>query len=85
MCLARDFVRIPKPAKIEMSLAIRRLPKEANGQCALCETQGELLFWDSNLGGRVCSNCVPFLEVAEIELVAAKCGHPDDMLVYRNP
>ena len=68
-----------------MSLAIRRLLKEAIGQCALCKNQGELLFWDSNLGGRICQDCVPFLDAAEIELVAAKRGHPDDILVYRDP
>jgi hypothetical protein len=30
-------------------------------------------------------NCKPFLEAAEIGLVAAKCGHPSDTLVFLNP
>jgi hypothetical protein len=37
------------------------------------------------LGGRICKDCEPFLEAAEIALVAAKCGHPSDTLVFRNP
>jgi len=68
-----------------MSLSIRPLIKKALGRCALCKTQRELLFWDSNLGGRICKDCEPFLEAAEIALVAAKCGHPSDTLVFRNP
>jgi hypothetical protein len=61
-----------------MSLSIRPLPKKALGECALCKTQRELSSWDSNLGGRICENCEPFLEAAEVALVAAKCGHPSD-------
>jgi hypothetical protein len=37
------------------------------------------------LGRRICEDCEPFLEAAEIALVAAKCGHPADTLVFRNP
>jgi len=72
-------------ATIKMSLSIRPLFKRALGECALCNTQQELSSWDSNLGARICENCEPFLEAAEIRLVAAKCGHPSDTLVFRNP
>jgi len=68
-----------------MSLAIRALPKAVLGVCALCKTEQELSSWDSNLGGRICPECEPFLEAAETALVAAKCGHPDDSIVLRNP
>lgn len=68
-----------------MRLAIRPLPMTVPGVCALCKTQQELSSWDSNLGGRVCRDCEPFLEAAETALVAAKCGHPDDTLVLRDP
>jgi len=68
-----------------MSLSIRSLVKKAVGECALCNVQRELASWDSNLGGRICEDCEPFLEAAEIALVAAKCGHPADTLVFRNP
>ena len=68
-----------------MSLAIRPLPKRVLGECALCNTQRELSSWDSNLGGRICEDCEPFLEAAEVALVAAKCGHAADTLVFRNP
>jgi hypothetical protein len=51
----------------------------------LCNTQRELSSWDSNLASRICEDCEPFLEAAEIALMAAKCGHPSDMLVFRNP
>jgi hypothetical protein len=57
-----------------MSLSIRRLVKKASGHCALCHSQGELSSWDSNLGGRICGDCEPFLEAAERSLVAAKSG-----------
>jgi hypothetical protein len=68
-----------------MSLAIRPLLEKALGKCGLCNTQQELSFWDSNLGGRICWDCEAFLGAAEIALVAAKCGHPADILVFRNP
>ncbi len=57
-----------------MSLSIRPLLKKAFGECALCKTQRELSSWDSNLAGRICEDCEPFLGAAEIALVAAKCG-----------
>ena len=62
-----------------MSLAIRALPKAVLGVCALCKTEQELSAWDSNLGGRICRECEPFLDAAETALVAAKCGHPYDI------
>jgi len=68
-----------------MSLSIRSLVKKTVGECALCNVQRELASWDSNLGRRICEDCEPFLEAAEIALVAAKCGHPADTLVFRNP
>jgi hypothetical protein len=68
-----------------MSLSIRPLLKKALGECAFCKTQQELSSWDSNLAGRICENCEPFLEAAEIGLVAAKFGHPSDTLVFLNP
>ena len=76
---------IPKTTDVNMSLSIRRLLKKASGHCALCHTQRELSSWDSNLGGRICEDCEVFLEAAEFALVAAKCGHPPDTLVFRNP
>lgn len=69
----------------KMSLAIRPLTQKVFGECAMCNTQQELWFWDSNLGDRVCQGCEPFLKAAEIALVAVKCSHPDEMLVFRNP
>ena len=69
----------------QVSVSIRALPKKAIGECRLCTTQGELLFWDADLSGRICQECEPFLEGAETALVAAKCGHPTDFLVFRNP
>jgi hypothetical protein len=68
-----------------MSLSIRPLVKKALAECALCKTQRDLAFWDSNLGGRVCEECAPLLEAAEIALVVAKCSHPGDTLIFRNP
>jgi len=68
-----------------MSLAIRPLLKTAVGQCSLCDTVAELWAWDSNLGGRICRECEPYLEAAEIALVASKLGHPQETLVFRNP
>ena len=68
-----------------MSLAIRTLPMAVWGMCALCKTEQELSSWDSNLGGRICRDCEPFLEAAETALVAAKYGHPCDTLVLRDP
>jgi len=75
----------PKSTNIKMSLAIRPLLKKVLGKCGLCNTQQELSLWDSNLGGRICLGCEPFLRAAEILLMAAKCGHPSDTLVFRNP
>jgi hypothetical protein len=66
-------------------LAIRPLLKKALGECGLCNTRRELSSWDSNLCGRICDDCEPFLEAAEIGLVAAKCDHPSDTLVFLNP
>ena len=80
-----DFLCVPKTTNIKMSLSIRPLLKKALGECAFCKTQQELSSWDSNLGRRICEDCEPFLEAAEIALVAAKCGHPADTLVFRNP
>ena len=51
----------------------------------MCKNEGELPWWDSNLGSRICQYCEPFLEAAEIALVEVKCGHPSDTLVFRNP
>jgi hypothetical protein len=68
-----------------MSLAIRPLLNKALGECGLWNTQQELSFWDSNLCSRICENCESFLEAGEIALVAAKCSHPSDMLIFRNP
>lgn len=68
-----------------MSLAIRPLLKKALGKCGLCNTQQELSFWDSNLCDRICDDCEPFLGEAENALVAAKCSHPSDTLIFRNP
>ena len=48
-----------------MSLAIRALPMAVRGVCALCKTEQDLSSWDSNLGGRVCPECEPFLDAAE--------------------
>ena len=45
----------------------------------------ELSSWHSNFGGRICEEREPFLEAAEVALVAAKCGHPAETLVFRNP
>ena len=83
--LTRNFLCVPKTTNIKMSLSIRPLLKKALGECALCNTQQELSSWDSNLAGRICENCEPFLEAAEIGLVAAKFGHPSDTLVFLNP
>ena len=69
----------------KMSLSIRPLIRKTVAKCVMCNTHRELAFWDSNLGGRICEECEPFLEVAEIALVVAKCSHPDDTLVFRNP
>jgi hypothetical protein len=68
-----------------MSLAIRPLAIAAHGECKLCANQRELSAWDSNLGGRICGECEPFLVVAEIVLVANGCAHPADTLIFRNP
>jgi hypothetical protein len=67
-----------------MSVSIRALPKKAIGACGLCTTEGELPFWDSDLAGRICQECAPFLRAAEVLLVGAKCGHPADFLIFRN-
>jgi hypothetical protein len=68
-----------------MSFAIRPLTKKNWGDCQLCKSRVELLFWDSDLGGRVCQDCEPFLGDAEIALVSADCWHPSDSLVFHNP
>ena len=80
-----DLLSVPKTKKFKMSLAIRPLLTKTRGECALCKSQRELSSWDSNLAGRICEDCKPFLEAAEVALVAAKCGHPSDQLVFRNP
>ena len=72
-------------ANIQMGLAIRPLAIAAPGECKLCVKLQELLFWDSNLGGRICGECKPFLEAAEVVLVANGCAHPADTLIFRNP
>jgi hypothetical protein len=77
--------RLIKNRRTVMSLAIRGLPMAVRGVCALCKTEQELSSWDSNLGGRVCRDCEPFLDAAENALVAAKYGHPCDTLVLSNP
>ena len=68
-----------------MSLSIRPLSKRVLGECALCNTQRELSCWDSSLGSRICQDCEPFLEAAEVALVVANCDHPDYTLVFRDP
>ena len=68
-----------------MRLAIRPLPIAVSGECKLCATQQKLSAWDSNLGGRICQECEPFLEAAEGVLVSNGCAHPSDNLVFRNP
>jgi len=68
-----------------MSVSIRLLPKQTDGECRLCSTRQELQFWDSDLAGRICQDCEPFLATAEIALIASKFGHPSDFLVFRNP
>jgi len=79
------FCALRDSAINKMSLSIRPLFEKVVAECALCNTQRELAFWDSNLGGRICEECEPFLEAAEIALVVAKCSHPADTLVFRNP
>ena len=74
-----------KAMNSKLSLSIRPLPKKALGECAVCNAQRGPSFWDSNLGGRICEDCEPVLRAAEIALVAAKCGHPAETLVFRNP
>jgi hypothetical protein len=68
-----------------MNLTIRPFPKRVLCECVLCDAQRELSCWDSNLGGRICEDCEPFLEAAKVALGAAKCAHPADTLVFRNP
>jgi hypothetical protein len=68
-----------------MSVSIGTLPNKAIDKCRLCPKQGELPFWDADLAGRICQECEPFLEAAEKALIAAKCGHPTDFLVFHNP
>jgi len=68
-----------------MGLAIRPLANAVPGECKLCLKLRELLFWDSNLSGRICAECKPFLEAAEVVLVANGCPHPADTLIFRNP
>jgi hypothetical protein len=75
----------PERQKLKMSLSIRPLLKKVVAECALCNTQRELASWDANLGDRICEECEPFLEAAEIALVVAKCSHPGDPLIFRNP
>jgi uncharacterized protein (DUF2252 family) len=55
--------RLTKNQRIVMSLAIRALPMAVRGVCALCKTEQDLSSWDSNLGGRICRDCEPFLEM----------------------
>lgn len=69
----------------QVSVSIRALSKKAIGECRLCATEGELPFWDADLGGRICQECEPFLVDAETALIAAECGHPTDFLVFRDP
>jgi hypothetical protein len=68
-----------------MSFAIRPLLKRKSGECRLCQSHAELHFWDSDLAGRVCEDCEPFLGAAEKALVAADFWHPSESLVFRNP
>jgi len=68
-----------------MSVSIRVLPRKRAGKCGLCTAYRELAFWDADLAGRICQDCEPVLEGAEIALVAAKCGHPSETLVFHNP
>jgi hypothetical protein len=85
MTAKRFFMHHKHPGSDEMSLAIRPLRKAALGRCSLCDADAELWAWDSNLGGRICRECEPYLDAAEGALVAAKLGHPQDTLVLRNP
>ena len=68
-----------------MSVSIRALPRKRAGKCGVCTAYRELAFWDADLAGRICQDCEPVLEGAEIALVAAKCGHPSEALVFHNP
>jgi hypothetical protein len=68
-----------------MSFAIRPLIKRTSGNCQLCQSQAELVYLDSILGGRVCVDCEPFLGAAETALVDAEFWHPPDSLIHRNP
>jgi hypothetical protein len=68
-----------------MSISIKSLPKAAFGKCRLCTSHITLLFWDTDLGGRICQDCEPHLTSAEETLTALKCSHPNELLVFRNP
>jgi hypothetical protein len=68
-----------------ITVSIRALPKKGLGKCSLCEAQQQLSFWDADLAGRICEDCRPFLEAAEIALKAAKRGHPNCFLVFHDP
>ena len=65
----------------QISVSIRALPNKAIGACGLCNTEGELPFWDSDPAGRICQECAPFLRAVEVLLVGAKCGHFADFLI----
>ena len=69
----------------EMSVSMRALPKKGLGKCSLCGVQQQLSCWDADLAGRICEDCRPFLEAAEIALIGAKCGHPNCFLVFHDP
>lgn len=68
-----------------MSFAIRPLKKRISGGCQLCKSEAELVYWDSDLAGRLCQECEPFLRSAEAALVAADCWHPSDALIFHDP
>ena len=68
-----------------MSFAIRPLTNKTPGECRLCQCQVDLRYLDLDLGGRICEDCKPLLEAAEIALVAANCWHPTDSLAFHNP
>jgi hypothetical protein len=68
-----------------MNVSIRSLPKKVIGPCGLCASQEELPFRDADLAARICQKCEPLLDAAEMALLASKCRHPSNFLVFRNP
>ena len=65
-----------------MSVSIRVLLKKSAGKCGLCTAYRELAFWDADLAGRICEDCEPVLEGAEIALVAAFAFFKQNNFLY---